>query len=1030
MPHKLGFHVTQASSEDDGGRAKELLQQGPGVKGWASARFCIYPQELVFQLEERCNLSRVQLLAHQHLIPEKIELYIGDVPPGREVALYNVRFAQLGYITLSDNEHSQFKARELKSVTVDCTGTFLKLVLHKNHINRLNLYNQIGLVAINILGNEVETNNNSVSPDGEGGQVPSARDQEVPIYHDLAFAMYVDTQVAATIRTLEDRRLAAMREQRYEYANKLKSAVTQLRAAGERLGKYELEKRHAIENENFDRAKLKKQLADEYREQVYKALEIEDLLERKGKLDRNDAPAPKGLRELPPPPRVKNKPRSRDPSPTLASAHPAHTATTHLPPARPTNTPPKPPPSPPKSPSPPPIKTPSAPLPDLRQPHPQANTPRLGTSQLPPPPAAPSPAPYTAPPTSYADYDEQTLPALKHRDVLDRATEESDVGTNRRSHGLTEADKKDAALPIDVFGRELVEKIYSKNYSDKENGLKQLQREMTAYSPDGSGVRPDRFVRASVVLVRKALKDKVYSVALLASQTLSLLLSDFFSKHKVTKKEMTSTLEKVLPDLLAKTSDNATRTQNLATTAVLEVLSLSLERGLGGVGVEVTRPLTNTVHPRGALCRANIVETQLNTLGPTALPKDKESGFTPRHVVEFGHSAFKHQNNEVRKVGERLLLALYPHFPSTVRKALPLQDDLARKNVLYRNLFEQLEALDEKTPPRWAGRPASAGSSAPRRPRQSHRQPMPSKREAAAVSSSSSSARVRPSPSQSHAPPHSGASAGASSSSTPNHTRRIWLMFTPSSSSGVSTGSSASSVGSTGYPPVPQISITPDEAEVRGRALSRLNRSRSDLRVMEDEPSPGDSEDKTCIFCGAYDESFSDNGLDMHYWRACPMLTRCHYCRQVVEVASLTQHLLGECVASTQYRRCDRCSEAIPKKVFYDHAASKSCTPCKPEPIANHCPLCHENIPPWDEGWRVHLMPGPDCCPANTRARPHASKKQTPSDKSPSVSPAGASGSDEGAAAVGGASATGGRSRIPSSSTPGTPRKDTLKRRR
>nr|XP_027227493.1 uncharacterized protein LOC113819460 [Penaeus vannamei] len=62
----------------------------------------------------------------------------------------------------------------------------------------------------------------------------------------------------------------------------------------------------------------------------------------------------------------------------------------------------------------------------------------------------------------------------------------------------------------------------------------------------------------------------------------------------------------------------------------------------------------------------------------------------------------------------------------------------------------------------------------------------------------------------------------------------------------------------------------------------------------------------TCIFCGAYDESFSDNGLDMHYWRACPMLTRCHYCRQVVEVASLTQHLLGECVASTQYRRCDR----------------------------------------------------------------------------------------------------------------------------
>ncbi|KAG7159741.1 Centrosomal protein of 104 kDa-like [Homarus americanus] len=163
--------------------------------------------------------------------------------------------------------NTQFKARELKSVTVRCTGTFLKLVLHKNHVNRINLYNQIGLVALNAKSNEVEANNNSVSPDGEGGQVPGGRQQEVPLYHDLAFAMYVGT--------LED-------QERFEYANKLRAAVTQLRTAGERLGKYEIEKRHAIDTENYERAKVKKQQAEEYREQVYKALGIEELLERKG----------------------------------------------------------------------------------------------------------------------------------------------------------------------------------------------------------------------------------------------------------------------------------------------------------------------------------------------------------------------------------------------------------------------------------------------------------------------------------------------------------------------------------------------------------------------------------------------------------------------------------------------------------------------------------------------------------------------------------------------------------------------------
>lgn len=47
------------------------------------------------------------------------------------------------YVSLSDNEKTGFKARELKSVHVDAVGVFLKLVIHKNHINKYNLYNQV-----------------------------------------------------------------------------------------------------------------------------------------------------------------------------------------------------------------------------------------------------------------------------------------------------------------------------------------------------------------------------------------------------------------------------------------------------------------------------------------------------------------------------------------------------------------------------------------------------------------------------------------------------------------------------------------------------------------------------------------------------------------------------------------------------------------------------------------------------------------------------------------------------------------------
>ena len=47
------------------------------------------------------------------------------------------------YVSLSDNEKTGYKARELKSVHVDALGTFLRLNIHKNHINKHNLYNQV-----------------------------------------------------------------------------------------------------------------------------------------------------------------------------------------------------------------------------------------------------------------------------------------------------------------------------------------------------------------------------------------------------------------------------------------------------------------------------------------------------------------------------------------------------------------------------------------------------------------------------------------------------------------------------------------------------------------------------------------------------------------------------------------------------------------------------------------------------------------------------------------------------------------------
>lgn len=94
--------------------------------------------------------------------------------------------------------------------------------------------------------------------------------------------MYVDREVAKIIRQMETKKLLAVEEERFEYASKLKVAMENLRKAGERLGKYELEKKYAIALEDYDKAKAKKAQAQQYRQQVYQSLEIHNLLEIHG----------------------------------------------------------------------------------------------------------------------------------------------------------------------------------------------------------------------------------------------------------------------------------------------------------------------------------------------------------------------------------------------------------------------------------------------------------------------------------------------------------------------------------------------------------------------------------------------------------------------------------------------------------------------------------------------------------------------------------------------------------------------------
>jgi len=59
-PKNIDFEIVHCSSEEDEGSILELLNPGPSCRGWASAKYCIYPQVNILKqlstVSESCDL--------------------------------------------------------------------------------------------------------------------------------------------------------------------------------------------------------------------------------------------------------------------------------------------------------------------------------------------------------------------------------------------------------------------------------------------------------------------------------------------------------------------------------------------------------------------------------------------------------------------------------------------------------------------------------------------------------------------------------------------------------------------------------------------------------------------------------------------------------------------------------------------------------------------------------------------------------------------------------------------------------------
>ncbi|XP_066143045.1 centrosomal protein of 104 kDa isoform X2 [Euwallacea fornicatus] len=855
MPKKIGFSSASASSEDSKYRLTELNSHGPIVRGWRSEKNCDYPQEIVLQLEKRCVLDKIQILAHQYMIPSRVEFYCSNEDSNTISDIGDVSWEYIGYVTLTSNESTEFKSRELKSANVPkMEASFVKLSLFKNHIIPLNVFNQVSVIAFNVIGSDLD-HQQHISNEEVDGQMAKLNEiinnpEYFSPYDDLAFDMYVAADVAKIVREMEIKKYLAVINERFEYARKLKHAMLTLRTAGEKMGKYELEKRHAIELEDYEKANHKKMQLEQFRNEIFQQLGVEELLEANGPCSKNDEcidTNPENKNLLSPTMNIRNDRRSSSPN----QMSPLHMSRYQSP----------------------------------RTGSPCTGSPVLNRGSL----RRRNKSAGAIVKSTYEMYEDKPLPALRHSQTNEFLRECQIDQDSKTTSKLTEREKKQASLPILVFGTDLVEKFYSKHYSDKEEGLQCLKEELLSY--DNTKMHtPNKTARASVFLLHRALRDKVFTVYNLANEVIRLFFVQFVP-GRVLPAEVSRSVDKLLPELLTKSGDTSARIHHMAVHTILTMADVKAV-----------------------------------------------SGLTCRTLSEFGSSGLHHPAEAVRKVSERVLVLVYKVNPRMVRKQLPPDDDITRRNLLYRQLFHEFDNIDLQRKRELLERNRLIQQC----PGMSNGECFSSELQKDTKANNEISKCVS-----------SGNIERMANSfvASDNGTRLNYILSKSQSGGNI----------------------------VQTNGNNKQDQDRQSSSSASGVSSPSNNSQKTdserhCIFCGQPEKVIllTSNSMNSHYWRQCPMLVRCKHCSQVVEVATLTEHLMMECEKHETFKQCSQCTEAINKEKNQVHL-----TECSDLPEGHtRCPLCHKNLETNELCWKNHFM-GTNLCAKNARVKSVNSKQVT-----------------------------------------------------
>eukprot|EP00929_Paragymnodinium_shiwhaense_P091716 TRINITY_DN51624_c0_g2_i1.p1 TRINITY_DN51624_c0_g2~~TRINITY_DN51624_c0_g2_i1.p1 ORF type:complete len:893 (-),score=187.50 TRINITY_DN51624_c0_g2_i1:79-2757(-) len=838
---RLKYKIVRVASEDPEYPASELLQHSSQTVGWQSARFCDYPQELILQFETPVHLRQVQFLSHQSKIASKIELFTAQPQSGQAPRLESAEFKRLGYLSLDPNERSQFQARELKSVYVDVSAQYLRLLLHKCHVNKFNIVNQVGLVALNCLGDPlgpdlacgppppnpvlqrgpygdqghaVKPQQQTPSPVGQAqyGQLPPPQQHYVPApapaapvaqmksAQEIADEQNLDSRSLERVRALEDSKRRAVEAEDYEEAKRCKDMLARLRQTATLLKDLEDRKRAAVEQEDYDAAKALKIEIDRVRYSLENPQAAAPPVSNGGF---SHQPSSRGTPVDPPFVAAHNTP------PPWQQGHqqpafggPMGGAPQHY--------------------EPPPHQQhqqPQMPLdmsdswnaeppasgrmahsnklqPQEENMHmePKHSARQTGSPLLPAQAASmgqPQGGGFGGHPADAADAheDPEADEAFLANHPLKGVPNYEDLA-RPGPEALAATVAQDAEPLVRLFGEYITRCIYSKAWNLRDAALQKLAMDLRdgVFRNNSEGELLEGFV----TILQRTILDKNVQVFLASAALCQTVCEELMgNRSSLRRQDVHSSLDPVMGLLAERIGDPKARADQLARDVHLQFARCPLIGPAFSCNHILKAPKKKSLHARVYISRLQLLTQLIVDFG--VQPESRE-GLPMEPTVPLAMEWFNNPSAEVREGSVKLVGAVYSYVGKKV------ESYLASLRAVQRDVFDtEFERISN-------GGASGAGSA-------------------------QHSARGEPKSARGQAPKAN--SGGAQRHDAP---ARI------------------------------------DEAE-------------------EDE----EEHDFTCQFCGKKDASFTPDALDVHYWRECPMLTQCSLCEQVVEVSGLLVHFLEEC---------------------------------------------------------------------------------------------------------------------------------------